>query len=686
MDTSEKHATAEAPPTEAKPAKPPRRYSPSVNAVRRRLAGRAKITAWDIVRTLLAFHTEYGEGMGKMLRKEAGPARGAVMSMDAWFEGAEGQLQCDHVPELHGRLLILALARLDQDLEQYLQASRFLDKLRAEIEEPLDFLLVPRVNWPTHSAQPDPAPLHLDDPTADDRLGRRGFARALALRLDRIWNEHNWRAARRSSFIMHIHGPWGAGKTSLLHLLRQELQPEAGGHRPGGIGGGETTSRWVVVNFNAWQHQRLDPPWWPLMDAVYRQASDQIRVRFRRRMRAWWIGLRENAWRFFTGRRDVITVAAILLLAAGVLYWPLRAILPPLALGFGPVGGAAKAVNEVLALVATILSAAMLVGRSLLSGSARAAKAFVESAADPMERVSRHFRGLVRTIDCPLVILIDDLDRCQCGYVVTLLEGIQTLFNDPRVIYVIAADRRWLYACFEKAYDLFAPSVTEPGRRLGSLFLEKAFELSVSVPRLSPELQAKYWEFLLTGPSKAGDTLELVDREAREEFASAETEGEVFERLGRQEDDPIRGQARRQAAVERLASARVEESTSYFLAPFAPLLEPNPRAMKRLLNAYAVHRDLAILAGIDILRDVTMRRRLALWTILCLRWPAVEDYLLGRAGGKTEEPDPDLLTLLNNADVQKVVNGEGIGTPLDLPSIGQLVGLRTSDTTAGAVA
>src|SRR3712207_7942290 len=39
---------------------------------------------------------------------------------------------------------------------------------------------------------------------------------------------------------------------------------------------------------------------------------------------------------------------------------------------------------------------------------------------------------------------VDDLDRCQSSYVIRLLEGIQTLFSDPRVMYVISADRRWL--------------------------------------------------------------------------------------------------------------------------------------------------------------------------------------------------------------------------------------------------
>jgi hypothetical protein len=32
------------------------------------------------------------------------------------------------------------------------------------------------------------------------------------------------------------------------------------------------------LEFNAWQHQRLDPPWWPLLNAIYLQSRKQVRV------------------------------------------------------------------------------------------------------------------------------------------------------------------------------------------------------------------------------------------------------------------------------------------------------------------------------------------------------------------------------------------------------------------------
>jgi hypothetical protein len=42
-----------------------------------------------------------------------------------------------------------------------------------------------------------------------------------------------------------------------------------------------------------------------------------------------------------------------------------------------------------------------------------------------------------------------------------------------------------------------ASTIGEPGRPLGYLFLDKVFQVSVSIPRLSPRWQSAYWQGLL---------------------------------------------------------------------------------------------------------------------------------------------------------------------------------------------
>jgi hypothetical protein len=659
------------------PAKAPAAgpYSPSVAGMIRRLAGK-RVVPWAIVQDLLAHHPSYGRGLARELSKQPGPARGESLPVEEWVKRIETQLPPPSPSSpLHTRLVILGLSELDPALQQYLSAGGFLDALRGEVDQP-------GPQEPGYRAD-DALPLQLDNPTDDDRLGRQDFASGLALRLDRIWNEYS-RSNVESSFILHVHGQWGAGKTSLLALLRGELQPRLPGDgEPEGSGRAwtakQTASQWVVVNFNAWQHQRLDPPWWHLLDAVYRQASDQIRTRFGERWRALWIRLREALWRAVTGRRDIVTVAGILLLLGSVGYLILRLVhvaFPEELTRVKDLFGAAK---DGLAVLGAVLSASVLLGRSLLSGSARAAQAFLQAGYDPMVQVKRHFRNLIGAINRPVLIVIDDLDRCQGSYVVSLLEGIQTLFHDRRVLYLIAADRRWLAAAFEKAYEPFLPTVREPGRRLGTLFLEKIFELSVHVPRLSPGQRKEYWDYLNLGdPFKAKEQLRAAREQLRKEFAEARTEAAVFQKLDDEGEERFRRQARRQLAVERLANAQVVASTSYFLQPFAPLLEPNPRAMKRLLNAYSTYRDLAILAGVRILTHLDTRKKMVLWAVVGLRWPMLEEHLLARAAGDKDKPDPEVAKLFESDEVKGVLSGKapGVDVALDLDAIAVFTGLR----------
>lgn len=319
-----------------------------------------------------------------------------------------------------------------------------------------------------------------------------------------------------------------------------------------------------------------------------------------------------------------------------------------------------------------------------------------------MERVSRHFVDLIERIENPIAIFVDDLDRCQSKYVVTLLEGIQTLFYNPRVVYIIAADRRWLHVSFEKIYEHFADTVREPGRHLGALFLEKAFEASVGIPRMSPERRRIYWDHLGTGVLSSTAELETYASEIQNEFKGDTTEAAVLKRLSTGTGDPLRDEVRKGVALRQLANHDVSKSTEYFLKPFDDLAEPNARAMKRLINAYTFLRDLAVLGGSNVLFDLNARRQLALWSIVSLRWPLLKDRLEERLQQYPDDTpdviqliceakpvpldDPEIQQLLKSPEVIRVFKGGTIGTALDKETICSLVGISSAQPKSGGVA
>ena len=145
----------------------------------------------------------------------------------------------------------------------------------------------------------------------------------------------------------------------------------------------------------------------------------------------------------------------------------------------------------------------------------------------------------------------------------------------------------------------------------------------------------------------------------------------------------------------RLADQDVETYTEHLLKPFTPLLEPNPRSMKRLVNAYGIARAIDILKG----GTTVERKKLALWSILSLRWPLLAQYLedhpekinyinKGNEAYYTDVENDNIRDLFSNPNVRDVINGNAkeIDTSLNEGTIRQLVGLRTSDSSAGVMA
>lgn len=314
----------------------------------------------------------------------------------------------------------------------------------------------------------------------------------------------------------------------------------------------------------------------------------------------------------------------------------------------------------------------------------------MESARDPLASLARHFEKMLISTQQPIAIFVDDLDRCGEQYAIKLLEGIQTLFRRAGITYVVAADRRWLRASFEKVYSTFAGIVDEPGRPLGYLFLEKTFQLSVSLPRLSPKIQEDYWNRLIGMGADERDSRDERDTgEARRAIEQLSSEAQILSALADVTGNPTYDSALRSAAIERLAAPDIMEHTErHTLRGFHTLMDPNPRAMKRLVNAYGVQRLLDILRG-----GRTAPKVLALWTIVNLRWPLLAEFLekqpekVSEIGNQNPVgiDDEGIKDLLSDDSVMSVIEGTDIDAAIDEAAIRSLANLRTSATSLGSV-
>lgn len=628
-----------------RPSQPPYGLiSTSTERVRRNL-GSSPVTTSQIVQSFASLHPEYGKSrLGMLSLSNAGRS----MPVDGWLTLVRG-LFTQEVPELHGRAIIVGLALLDESLSDQLSSNGLLMAIVGELS-PSDFIpryLSAEANrlWEERTLYggsiAGAVPVYQDVPATIDALGRASFADAIVRRLRYLYGTNLANSdTNKDSLMVHLHGPWGSGKTTLLTMIARRLR------EPGADWNGTPQDSWIVVDLNAWAWQRVGPPWWWLMQAVYRGARRDLKPK--NSGRAFRLLVSEGWWRMTSSGW-----VAGLLAVCGV-YATIRLLSP----SNTPLDSAAKPIADLLALVMSGVGIALALQKTLIFGNAKGAEAFLELKKNPTRTLSHRFEQMLREIGAPVAVLIDDLDRCQPSYVVDLLEGIQTMFRDSRIVYIVASDRRWIQTSLQSAYSGFADSLSHPGRPFGNLFMDKLFQVSARVPELSDARRELYWRQLVLGESMDGSAASPTPADRAEILALGNEEDILAKVSGAPEADKARLAA---AAVDVLSRPARQRQTQHLLLQFSALLESNPRAMKRLVNEYSLRRDMNLLAGVNVELST-----LARWLVLEQRWPSLAEYLAEQAF-RSGAQGPLLLvglpgelkSLENDVDVRNVLLRNG---------------------------
>jgi hypothetical protein len=423
-----------------------------------------------------------------------------------------------------------------------------------------------------------------DAPARVDLLNRASLADVLASRLREV--RRNDPAA---SFLLHVDGAWGTGKSSLLNFLDERLAGE-----------------FTVVRLAAVA---------ALAAVVGTAQRDPARGHG---------GTQPVPARVAAGARDRRSREAV------------RRALPargdpaprgPRRRGLARAAHHRRHHGDRLGRGARHLVGGMLVAsRFLLWDSARGARLFEQSTANPMDDVAAHFGWLLDRSAKPVLFFVDDLDRCPAPYVVELLDAIQTLVRDApggsSAYFVVAVDGAWLRTSYEQAYQPFEGCVASPGYPLGYLFLDKLFQLTVPVPVPTPRARSTYLEHLLhvTDPQRDAGTRQEVATAQERIARDVGDESRILRTV--REASPAARDLLAADAARALAAPQTRATTEHALRKFLPLLHSNPRNVKKFLNTYSVLRSVRVLENNTVSSDV-----LALWTIVRVRWPAMADHL-----------------------------------------------------------
>jgi hypothetical protein len=554
------------------------------------------------------------------------------------------------------------------------------DRIRKQGGDPNEFTLRLRaeIDWDvdsTSDADTDSEPVFVTDklrtltdaPAEVDLLNRKPLAESLATRLRTTRTDDP-----QTSFLLHVDGPWGSGKSTLLNFLQDELESDS-----------------LVVYFNAWREQRSGPPWWGMLSTLRRTAVEDGGWKYRaRESLAMLKGLGARFW---------VAVVLAIVVIGGLFLWATGG-----ARDLDALGRAASSIAAIVALIATVWALVVRLGRSRAPGSLSSATRYLENQADPMQAIANRFNSVVDLVGKPVVIFVDDLDRCSGSYVVEFLEAVQTLVREtPRTPgsmaphFVVAADGRWIRASYEHEYADFVEVVSYPGRPLGYLFLDKAFQLTTTLPAIDENQRRRYWEQLLRiEPDRHGASVDEAPTIAQSILGNATTDADILDLVDAQgADDSVLLSALRAEAVKLMARPSTVSSTEHALRGYADLLDPNPRAMKRFVNAYGVERALRTIEG---------RRpdssQLARWVIVELRWPLLADvlrrdpeavWMVGSAPQTLIDSDRDriagVVDLIDDRDVKRTILDPDprYGYPLDVAGIIASAGLPEDPTKSG---
>jgi len=457
-----------------------------------------------------------------------------------------------------------------------------------------------------------------------------------------------------SPLVILLDGPWGSGKSTILNFVKESLakrQPSTEGHRTQQL----DEPCWLVVEYNAWQQQDLDKPWWVLSTLISNQAANKF-VEEQSEDKALLIRLRHLWFRTFSGRIP-IAVGGATIAILGLLFW------------LHSTTTARSDVKDLLSLI-TVVFGIFLAAARFLTASDISAEEYLKSRADPIRALKAYTAGMLKLIGRPVIVMVDDIDRCQPVSVGRLLEGIHTAFGDLQIVFLVAGDSRWVGRAFEKRYqemDLGNSAYATPGRPLGSLFLEKIFQFTATLPDIPPAYKAEFWNHLLRVPEEKVDS---KTEDAKALLADLKTEEDILRAVAEADSSkrPRDAQLVREAAIRRLVEPDLIANPSHHvLQLFENFVESNPRVMKRQIMAYGMARatDLASFRS-------TPQPLLAAWSVLSMRWPALAEWIredpdrLAMAAPATEATNPTdkaFVSLLRSREVQRLITGNEKGLP-----------------------
>lgn len=528
-----------------------------------------------------------------------------------------------------------------------------------------------------------------DSASSEDLLGYSVYASAIA------------------GFVLHaetpvplsvsIQAPWGAGKSSLMKMIRDQLDPEdkrkAAGYvasigltlrdvlkilkkRMGGMKESVDDSNYgeakgiSTVWFNAWKYESSEQLWAGMVDAIISQLAARMPLAERE---AFYLRLHLSRMDAGVIRRKVYN--RLLESALLVMVW-----LIPLVI-----------IASILLMIGQSVFASMLLnllgGAGLVTGAVAVCRWFwkkTESAKfslapylsipdysrslgsihlmdEDLERVMRSAQA-AQGQSGKVVVFIDDLDRCSPSKVSSVVEGISMLLasDSYRCVFVVGMDPQVVAASLDCAHKEIRDCLPSYERRvpLGWRFMDKFVQLPFTIP---PQANTDRYISSLSGvvvlpaedeqsdvgAGKARPTAESLESRA----GGAKVDGSISSK-------EVSVQALEPPAVAASVPTLDSKDVGRIMRSVVAFGVVNPREIKRMANMARLYLALRNeRRKLDHFWVAPSLESYAIWIVMAIRWPDFVRWLQwggshdASVAGQAEES-----SIVSNriADIEKI--------------------------------
>lgn len=550
--------------------------------------------------------------------------------------------------------------------------------------------------------------------TTEDALGYDSYAHAIYRFMTH--------PKTKPPLTISIQAPWGGGKTSLMRMIRKKIDPDAdselkkAAETPNGEltvkGVLEEVKKWIAektdrkplgqtskkeieksvedttqkttekkteerrltVWFNAWKYENTNQVWAGLIDAIMQQVAARLTIKERE---LFWLRLnlkRVDAdkirqkihdrifnyfWRgaYFWGLGLGLS-ALISVLIAGATWLSNYGFFPIIGTGFSAMTVATVAVAVLKYLKSKTMvegePAAVSLNEYLEIPNYSTEIGFIHRAELDLKRVLESIPNTCK----PLVIFIDDLDRCSPLKISQVVEAVNLFLagDFPNCMFVIGMDTEMVAAALQSAHkDMIANLPNDAGIPVGWRFMDKFVQLPFLIPPSLKQYTKSYIDSLFVIEKVTTETVvkeskekivkivtEKFSQTARPHFVEESTKGLRQEHNLNDEEYTLLQSEWQRYATQKQAELidrgiqsfndknkeirdLIDSSVDYFVS--------NPRELKRFVNAFRFNYFLWWAQHSQGL-DVASLELLLRWTVLSMKWPEVVRWL--RRGGGSD--------------------------------------------------